>query len=583
MSDQQKKMQQSRKNLTMGRRQSEPVHLNSVMNPPLSPPLSPGKKRGSLLHRFIQHSNSKGVSGRKSRGGGGSLGRKSVQSAPIPQPCTSSGRSTSGRSNSGRSNSGRSSGRKSAISATSPRVKRKSDLKDAPSAPAPRKTLAKGSTVRHAVQHKNQILYEWEQTSKMVTVFYPAPSSKCQVFCNIAKNLVQLGAQTEGLPCTWFLSHDTGGLVNTAKSHFKHDSENCIISLVKAHPGIIWSRALNDDRIDHVHTKIRPNANAMHYQSLSDRHLEMPRRTKTVYVRSKSMNPNAADMQSPSGSAAAGRIKKRPSKANEEKTSEMSTSSQEERELKRRQARTSSSSKKKTTKDVDEKETAKTARKKEKRRESSKSRRSSSNRDVTSDDPVKPRRSLSSTGPRRSERSESKRTERPASASKSRRRESAASESPRVKVKKERRQPKTNKETTLPPVIVEVEEKRKRTKLPSVEPPEFIFVDMTPTEPPQESPQKPPPPEAIEVNTASDDISILEEPKGTWVDTSSDDISVLEEPKGTWVETISDDISLLEEPKGIRLETISNDTSLFKEPKGIQVETVSESDISVEG
>jgi hypothetical protein len=79
-------------------------------------------------------------------------------------------------------------------------------------------------------------------------------------------------------------------------------------------------------------------------------------------------------------------------------------------------------------------------------------------------------------------------------------------------------------------------EEMKRTKLPSVEPPAFIFVDMKPEEPEQK------PPEAIEVDAASDDISVLEEPKGIQVDAASDDVSVLEEAKGVRVEAASDDI-----------------------------------------
>lgn len=483
----------------MGRRQSDLVALNSSsMNTPSSPASPGGRKLGKKLDRFMQKhsSNSPKTSrhGRKSLSG--SIGRGgSTHSVPQPPPRSYSGASGGGG------------GRR--ISAKSPRIKRKNSATG-----TPMMNSSKGTTYRHVVQQNNQTLYEWQQSNKLVTILYPSPPPEKKIFCNIAPNLLQLGAATGGLPCTWFLSHDTGGLVDTAKSQWKHDTEYCTIQLVKAHPGTVWPFVLKDDRADNVKTTIRcknvippPQTNS----NSNNAHVELPRRTKTVYRRAESNpsvtekkpsrsasvgHPNIATATENKGrSSSLGRRKKRLPKGSEEKTMEMSTSSQEEREreLKRMERKNS------------KQDLMTEAEKKGKRRSASKTGRSSREDDFAERHP----RSQSATPRRTKDRSASK-TRRPkqrSSSKPSRRREKA--ESPRVRLRKE------TKKTDPPAGLAGEQEQeqqrnqepKRRSKLPSVEPPDFIYVEVN-----EEQQQKPL--SAIHIEEFSDGISVLGNPKG---------------------------------------------------------------------
>eukprot|EP00980_Cylindrotheca_fusiformis_P011037 scaffold2533_cov137-Cylindrotheca_fusiformis.AAC.25 len=123
---------------------------------------------------------------------------------------------------------------------------------------------AAGRPRRHVVEHKGRPIYHWEQTPTEVTIFIQSPPSTSKPFCNISENFVQLGALTPRLPCSWFLNHYTGGLVNEDKSYWKNENGTCTIVLAKAKPGASWRYALRDERDETTQNprpKVRPLAN----------------------------------------------------------------------------------------------------------------------------------------------------------------------------------------------------------------------------------------------------------------------------------------------------------------------------------
>lgn len=107
---------------------------------------------------------------------------------------------------------------------------------------------------RHKVFHNGSFLYEWEQNPKFVTIYYPTPNADFKAFCNIAEGHLQLGTKPKKLPTKWFLSHDTGGQVDTEESHWKQHKQHCRIFLAKENKGSTWARALRDSRVDETKT-----------------------------------------------------------------------------------------------------------------------------------------------------------------------------------------------------------------------------------------------------------------------------------------------------------------------------------------
>lgn len=323
----------------------------------------------------------------------------------------------------------------------------------------------KATTYRHLAQGNKITLYEWQQTANIVTIFYPSPSPKTKVFGKFQKNHLQLGGESGGLPTTWFLTHATGGLIDASKSNFKRDKEKCTIYLVKAHPGAIWSSALQDDRVDNIKTVKRSNNVTKRSQGDQEalRHHGIS-------------SPNAFETPLTNG-----RKKKRAPKTMGEKAFEMPFNSPAREDPARKI--------KPKAKELFQKLVKNSGNKVSSGRDCSKN-------DKHSNNAPKPRRKEKTSKPRKREKTSSS----------------------QARPEKERSKPKSSSIIEKQPLIVEVEqeeekEKKSRSKLPSVKPPQFIYVEMTTEEERTNTYITPLDGDGIRVKAFSDDISVLKDPK----------------------------------------------------------------------